>query len=86
MLNIYKKDDLTRIAPPLPSGSVGRYMSTTLQHMTEEQLKVIERNIMYVKTPVLGTNTENRINRLGDTANYDHFQHRLNQYARRNAG
>lgn len=23
-VNIYKEDDLTRIAPPLPSGSVGR--------------------------------------------------------------
>ena len=29
-VSIYKKDDLTRIAPPLPSGSVGRYMSTIL--------------------------------------------------------
>ena len=26
------------------------------------------------------------INRLGDTANYDHFQHRINKFARRNAG
>ena len=51
-------------------------MSTILQHMTEEQLKVLERNILYIKTPVVGTNIENRINRLGDTVNYDHFQHR----------
>ena len=29
-VSIYKKDDLTRIAPPLPSGSVGPYMSTIL--------------------------------------------------------
>ena len=40
------------------------------------QLKVLERNILYIKTPVVGTNIENRINRLGDTDNYDHFQHR----------
>ena len=51
-------------------------MSIILQHMTEEQLKVLERNILYIKTPVVGTNIENRINRLGDTDNYDHFQHR----------
>ena len=51
-------------------------MSTILQHMTEEQLKVLERNILYIKTPVVGTNIENRINRLGDTDNYDHFQRR----------
>lgn len=61
-------------------------MRTTLQHMTEEQLKVPERDILYVKTPVVGINIENRINRLGDTANYDHFQHRINKFARRNAG
>ena len=75
-VNIYKEHDLIRIVPPLPSGSVGWYMSTILQHMTEEQLKVLERNILYIKTPVVGTNIENRINRLGDTDNYDHFQHR----------
>ena len=34
-VNICKKDDLTRIAPPLPSGSVGLYMSTILQHDRE---------------------------------------------------
>ena len=85
-VNIYKKDDLTRIAPPLPSGSVGRYMTTILQHMADEQLKVLERDILYAKTPVVGTNIENRINRLGDTANYDHFQDRINKFARRNAG
>ena len=48
-VNIYKKDDLTRIAPPLsykkngltrivlplPSGSVGQYMSKILQYITE---------------------------------------------------
>ena len=47
--------------------------------MTEEQLKVLER-------AVVGTNIENRINRLEDTANYYHFQHRINKFARRNAG
>ena len=34
---------------------------------------------------VVGTNIENRINRSGDTANYDHFQHRINKFTRRNA-
>ena len=29
-VSIYKKDDLTRMALPLPSGSVGPYMSTIL--------------------------------------------------------
>ena len=34
---------------------------------------------------VVGTNIVNRINRSGDTANYDHFQHRINKFTRRNA-
>ena len=41
--------------------------------MIEEQSKVLERDILYVKTPVAGTNIDNRINRLGDTANYITF-------------
>ena len=61
-------------------------MITILQHMTEEQSKAPERGFLYVKTPVVGINIENTINRLGDTANYDHFQHRINKFARRNAG
>ena len=85
-VNIYKKDDLTRIAPPLPSGSVGQYVKTAVQHITEEQLKVLERDILYVKTPAVGTNIENKINRLGDTDNYDHFPHGISKFARRNAG
>ena len=47
-VNIYKKDDLTRIVPSISSGSLGRYMSTILQYMTEEQFEVLERDTLSV--------------------------------------
>ena len=45
--------------------------------MTMEQLKVIERDALFVKTPVTGVDIHHRV---ANAAAHEHFQERIKNY------
>ena len=65
-LKIERKQDLKSIVLPRPSGSLASHARSIMQHMTDEQLKVIEREMLFVKEPVVGENIHYRLDRQGD--------------------
>ena len=69
--------------PNVPSGSVGRYSTGIMQHMNDEQLALIERDMLFVKTPAFRRNIHNRVNKGANAAMYDPFQERISKFARR---
>ena len=73
-LQVNRKGDQLKVIPSDPLGSVGRYSTGIMQHMSDEQLAVIERDMLFVKTPVVGEDIHNRVNREANAATYDHFQ------------
>ena len=42
--------------------------------MSDEQLAVIERDMLFVKTPVVREDIYNRVNREANAATYGHFR------------
>ena len=44
-----------------------------MQHMTMEQLKMIERDGLLVKTPVTGADIHHRVGQGGNTAPHKYF-------------
>ena len=65
-LKIERKQDLKSIVLPRPSGSLASHARSIIQHMTDEQLKVIEWEMLLVKEPVVGENIYYRLDRQGD--------------------
>ena len=65
-LKIERKQDLKSIVLPRPSGSLASHTRSKMQHMTDEQLKVIEREMLFVKEPVVGENINYILDSQGD--------------------
>ena len=70
---VNRKVDSIEVIPHISSGSVARYSFTLMQHMTMEQLKIIEKDGLLVKTPVTGADIHHRIGQGGNTAPHKHF-------------
>ena len=81
-ISVFRKDDQHRIAHPRPPGSVASYSRNIMQHMTTKQLEVIERDLLFVKDPVVGTDIYYRFGQEDVFAQYNHFERRRNKFAR----
>ena len=64
---------------PRPSGSAASYLCSIMQHMTSKQLEVIERDLLFVKDPVVSTDIYYRF-RQDVFAQYNHFERRRNKF------
>ena len=53
---VLRKDDQGKMLPNLPSSSVARYSQSISQHMSKEQLKFLEKDVLLFKTPVTREN------------------------------
>ena len=81
-LKIERKQDLKSIVLPRPSGSLASHARSIMQHMTDEQLKVIEREMLFVKEPVVGENIHYRLDRQGDHfLAFNHLNKRREKFA-----
>ena len=81
-LKIERKQDLKSIVLPRPTGSFASQIRSIMQHMTDKQLKVIEREMLFVKEPVVGENIHYRIDRQGDHfLAFDHLNKRRKRFA-----
>ena len=65
-LKIERKQDLKSIVIPRPPRSLASHARSIMQHMANEQLKVIEREMLFIKEPVVGENIHYRLDRQGD--------------------
>ena len=65
-LKIERKQDLKSIVLPGPSGSLASHARSIMQYMTDEQLKIIEKEMLFVKEPIVSKNIHYRLDRQGD--------------------
>ena len=81
-LKIERKQDLKSIVLPRSSGSLASHARSIMQHMTDEQLKVTEREMLFVKEPVVGENIHYRLDRKGDHfLPFDHLNKRRENFS-----
>ena len=81
-LKIERKQDLKSIVLPRPSGSLASHACSIMQHMTDKELKVIEREMLFGKEPVVGENIHYRLDRQGDHfLAFDHVNKRREKFA-----
>ena len=72
-MTIVRKQDLKAIVQPRRSGSLAYHARSIMQHMTDKQLQVIERDMLFVNEPVTGPNVHYRINQPNGFGNYQHI-------------
>ena len=81
-LKIERKQDLKSIVLPGPSGSLASHARSIMQHMTDEQLKIIEKEMLFVKEPIVSKNIHYRLDRQGDHfLALDHLNKRREKFA-----
>ena len=85
-MTIVRKQDLKAIVEPRPSGSFTYHARSIMQHMTDKQLQVIERDMLFVKEPVIDPNAHYRINKPNAFGNYEHIVERRQKFGRPNTG
>ena len=79
---IKRKQDLKSIVLPRPSGILASHARSRMQHMTDKQLKVVERVMLFVKEPVVGENIHYRLDRQGNYfLAFDHLNKRRKKFA-----
>ena len=79
-ISVFRKDDQHPIVHSRPSGSVASYSRGIMQHMTSKQLEMIERDLLFVKDPVVGTYICYRFGQEDVFAQYNHFERRRNKF------
>ena len=57
-----------------------------MQHTADKQLQVIDREMLFVKEPVIGPNVHYRINQPNVFGNYEHIVEKKQKFARPNNG
>ena len=85
-MTIVRKQDLKAIVQPRHLGSLAYHAQSIMQHMTDKQLQVIERDMLFVKEPGTDPNLHYRINQPNAFGNYEHIVGRRQKFSRPNNG
>ena len=80
-MSVFRKGDQHPIVHPRYSRSVASYSRSIMQHMTSKQLQVIERDLLFVKESVVGTDIYHRFGQEDVFAQYNHFERRRNTFS-----
>lgn len=83
-IKVNRKGDGTELISHVNSGSVGRYIFSLMQHMTMEQLKVIEKGLLFIKTPVTGVDILHRVGQGAIVIEHELFRERIRKFTERN--
>ena len=78
-ITISSKDDLNMIVHPQPSGSKAVYMHSIMEDMSADQLRIIERDVLFDKTA--GPDVHHRINADDSFTPYWHLVNRTNKFS-----
>ena len=79
MLTISRKDDMKPIVQPTPSGSIATYMRSIMEDMTSDQLAVIENDVLFDRSQVIGDNVHHRLHDGDQLATCNHLLQRRNR-------
>ena len=80
-ITISNKDDLKTIVHPQPSGSIAIYIRSRMEDMSADQLRIIERLVLFNKTAVTGLDVHHRLNADDPFTPYQHLVNRRNKSA-----
>ena len=80
-LSVYRKEDRDPIVQQRPEGSLAAKSRSVMQHMSSDQLKQIERDMIFVKEPVAGVGIHHRRDRPNGFDNYAHLVARKNKFS-----
>ena len=61
-ITISRKNDLKMVVHPRPSGSIAVYMCSIMEDMSADELKIIERDVLFDNTAVTGPDVHHRLN------------------------
>ena len=69
------------IVHPRPSDSITVYMRSIMEDMSADQLRIIERDVLFDKTAVTGLDVHHQLNVYDPFTPYRHLVNRRNKFA-----
>ena len=80
-ITISRKDDLKTIVHPRPYVSIAVYMHSIMKDMSADQLRIIERDVVFNKMAVTGPDIHHQLNAHDPFTPYLHLVSRRNKFA-----
>ena len=80
-ITLSRIDDLKTIVHPRPSGSIAVYKRSIMKDMSANQLRIIQRDVLFDKTAVTGPDVHHRLNTDEPFTPYRHLVNRRNKFA-----
>ena len=81
-MEIVRKEDRETIVQQRPSGALAAHARSIMQNMSADQLKLVERDMLFVKEPVTGANISHRRDLADPFNQFSHLTTRRNKFAR----